>query len=502
MKLPHLLSIATTLSSLVLPLSAQNERVYQKGFLSQEEALASIEVPDGYELQLVLSDPIIKEPVDIAWDGDGAMYVVEMRTYMQDADASDEKDSTSVISRHEDSDGDGVYDKHSTYINRLLLPRMILPLDNRLMVGITDTLDLWNYSDSTGNGKANKKTKIYTGGKRGGNMEHQPSGLVWGVDNWIYITYESIRYRFTDGKLVTEKIPKGNGQWGLAQDDDGRFFYSRAGAESPAEGFQQQPQYGLVDTSGQLAGGFKSVYPIAPVPDVQGGAKRVGSNGAINVFTGCGGQTIFNGDALPEELYGNLFIPEPVGRLVRRAEVDRSKGVTTLTNATPRKEFIRSKDVNFRPLQVKTGPDGCLYIVDMHRGIIQQGNWTKKGSYLRGIIDKWGLDKNIGKGRIYRLVHKDHKPGPKPNMLDEKTKDLVKHLSHKNGWWRDTAKRLIILREDRQSVVPDLESNALNTSLDTQARLTNLWTLEGMSEAKPELLVKLLSDSESRKAFS
>jgi len=342
------------------------------------------------------------------------------------------------------------------------------------------------------------KTKIYEGGKRGGNMEHQPSGLIWALDNWIYITYESIRYRFTDGKLVTEKLPRGTGQWGLTQDDDGRLYYSQAGAEIPAKSFQQNPQYGIIGLRGELDRDFKKVYPIAPVPDVQGGKKRIGSSGGVNYFTGVAGQGIYRGNALPSDLYGDLFIPEPVGRLIRRAKVVRENGKTTLINTTPESEFIRSKDINFRPLQASTGPDGCLYIVDMHRGIIQQGNWTKPGSYLRGVIDKWGLDKNINRGRIYRLVHKDHKPEERPQLNSLKTEELLKYLNDSNGWLRDTAKRLIILREDRDSVIPALEKVVVKSSVKTQTRITTLWTLEGMSRVKPTILSKLLSDSDPR----
>jgi len=231
---------------------------------------------------------------------------------------------------------------------------------------------------------------------------------------------------------------------------------------------------------------------------VQGGKKRIGASGGINYFTGVAGQGIYRGNALPSDLYGNLFIPEPVGRLIRRAKVVREKGKTTLINTTPESEFIRSKDVNFRPLQASTGPDGCLYIVDMHRGIIQQGNWTKPGSYLRGIIDKWGLDKNINRGRIYRLVHKDHKPETIPQLNSLKTKELLQYLNHSNGWLRDTAKRLIILREDRESVIPALENASLKSKVKTQTRITALWTLEGISGVKSSLLTKLLSDSDPR----
>mgnify|MGYP007000077801 len=76
----------------------------------------------------------------------------------------------------------------------------------------------WNYRDSEGDGVADEKEKIFEGGKRGGNMEHQPSGLIWALDNWIYLTYQNVRYRYVNGELETQKLPRGGGQWGLTQD--------------------------------------------------------------------------------------------------------------------------------------------------------------------------------------------------------------------------------------------------------------------------------------------
>lgn len=479
------------------PLLAEpGDTIYQKGFLSQEAARKSIELNDGYALDLVLADPQIHEPVAMAWDGNGALYVVEMRTYMQDADASREQTPKSRISRHEDTNGDGIYDKHSVYIDNLLLPRMVLPLDDRIMVGITNTLDLWTYRDTDKDGVADEKLKIYEGGRRGGNMEHQPSGLIWNLDNWIYLTYENKRYRFTDGKLEVQQIPRGGGQWGLGRDDAGRIYYSAAGGEKPAFFFQQPIAYGALDLRGQEANGFREVFPIADVPDVQGGKRRVNKRGGLNNFTGCAGQGVYRGDRLPADLKGDLIIPEPVGRLIRRAKVTRENGMTVLSNAYPGSEFIRTRDINFRPLWATTSPDGAMMIIDMHRGIIQQGNWTRKGSYLREVIDKWGLDKNIQHGRIYRLTHDTFRPDRQPRMLDESTAELVAHLSHPNGWWRDTAQKLIILRKDRESVVGQLEELALNGK-SKLGRLHALWTLEGMGKASSALITAALADSSS-----
>ena len=115
-----------------------------------EEELKTIQLPDGYALELVLSDPIIKEPTAIAFDGDGKMYIVEMRTYMQDIDGTDELTPKSRISLHESTKGDGVFDKHSAYLDNILLPRMVLPLDDRVLVGITDTNDITLHRDANG----------------------------------------------------------------------------------------------------------------------------------------------------------------------------------------------------------------------------------------------------------------------------------------------------------------------------------------------------------------
>ena len=472
---------------------------YQQGYLSPEEAQKSIVLQDGYSLELVLSDPDVIEPVSLAWDGNGVLYVLEMRTYMQDADATGEKDPISRVSRHEDVNGDGIYEKHSVFVDNLKLPRMLLPLDDRIMIGVTDSLDLWTYRDSDGDGVADEKVKVYAGGRRGGNMEHQPSGLLWNIDNWLYCTYEAKRYRFTNGEFVVENLPKGEGQWGLGRDDVGRLYYATAGGEKPAQAFQQPIVYGALNlpSSLQEEKEFRSVYPIANVPDVQGGARRLNKGGGLNHFTGGGGQSIYRGDRLPADLQGDLILPEPVGRLIRRAEVTRENGMSKVSNVYQKDEFVCSTDVNFRPLWTATSPDGAMLMIDMHRGIIQQANWTRPGSYLRGIIDQWGLAQNIGKGRIYRLKHTSYRPDRRPQMLEESTAELVAHLSHPNGWWRDTAQKLIILRDDRGSVVSELEE-LVRTGSSALGRMHGLWTLEGVEKVTPEILMFALNDRDSR----
>src|SRR5690606_39082391 len=182
------------------------------------------------------------------------------------------------------------------------------------------------------------------------NLEHQRSGLVWNLDNKIYVSVESRRYNYQNGKLIPELYrERPGGQWGLANDNYGRIFLSSAGAETPALNFQQNPFYGRLDLRDQYTAEFKSVWPIVATPDVQGGVKRLRPDSTLNHFTGGGGQTVYRGDKMPE-LVGDLFITEPVGRLVRRAKVHQTNGKVTLTNAYDREEFLTSTDMNCRPV--------------------------------------------------------------------------------------------------------------------------------------------------------
>lgn len=455
-----------------------------------------MEIQSGYRLTPVLTEPQIHEPAAIAWDGNGRLYVVEMRTYMQEIDGKDQLKPVSRVSRHEDTDNDGIYDRHTVFADNLSLPRMVLPLLDRVIIRETNTLDLKSYQDTDGDGVADKIELWHEGGNRGGNLEHQPSGLIWNIDNWLYTTYSRHRYRFTDGRVIREPLPHGAGQWGLTHDDEGRIFYSSAGGENPATDFQRPIIYGQLSLPGEQADNFREVFPIDSVPDTQGGRGRLRDDNSLNRFTASCGQSIFRGDRLAPDLYGDLIICEPVGRLIRRATVTNDAGRIEVRNAYDQTEFIRSTDPNFRPVNSATGPDGCLYIVDMYRGIIQEGNWVREGSYLREVVQEYELDRNIGRGRIFRVDHASTQRGPQPRMLDESPAELVAHLTHPNGWWRSEAQKLIILHGDA-SVVPVLTQMASGHD-NPLARLHALWTLDGLSAVSPELLTAKLNDEDPR----
>jgi mono/diheme cytochrome c family protein/glucose/arabinose dehydrogenase len=461
------------------------------------ESLKTMQLPPGYRLEPVLTEPQIAEPVALSFDGDGRMFVVEMRTYMLDIDGTGEHEPKSRVSLHEDTDGDGMYDKHSIFADGLLLPRMVLPLERgRALIGETDTNDIMLWTDADGDGVAEKKKPWFVGGPRGGNMEHQPSGLIWSTDNWLYTTYNAYRLRWNPGGTpLKEPTAPNGGQWGVSQDDWGKQWFVNAGGEKGPVNFQTPIVYGAFNVKDQFVADFDAVWPLVGIPDVQGGAERRSrpEDQTLNHFTAtCGGE-VYRGDRLPAELKGNLFFGEPVGRLARRTKIEVKDGLTFLSNPHGQSEFLRSTDPLFRPLQFANAPDGTLYVIDMYRGIIQEGNWTKEGSYLRKVILQYGFDKPVGRGRIYRLVHETTKRGPQPKMSGESPAQLVAHLAHPNGWWRDTAQKLLVLKQDK-SVVPALTGMA-RTHAEPLARFHALWTLEGLDALTHELVREKLKDA-------
>ncbi len=468
--------------------------------LSPEQSLQKFVLPAGYHLELVASEPMIAEPVAIAWDGNSKMYVAQMETYTQDADGTDTKKPISRVMLLEDTNGDGKMDKSTVFIKNMVLPRMLLCVNHELLVNETDTYDIYSYKDTNGDGISDVKKIVYKVGKVApGNLEHQRSGLIWNIDNYIYQTVDPIRFRYVNGVLKPDSLHSGsNGQWGLTSDNYGRLFFSRAGGENAGSGFQINPKYGQLEFSDAYSEEkFSPVYSLIQNPDVQGGLARNRPDSTLNHFTAANGQSIFRGDRLPADLEGDYIINEPVARIIRRAKVINREGKTYLESAYEApKEFVSSTDTYFRPVNTYTGPDGCIYIVDMARGIIQESNWTQKGSYLRGKIDYYGLAKVNQRGRIWRLVHDDFKPSAMPKMLDVPAKNLVAYLDHPNGWWRENAQKQIVILNDK-SVVPTLKLMATgqkNTS--ALGRLHALWTLEGLDAISKDFLITALKDSD------
>jgi mono/diheme cytochrome c family protein len=506
------------------------------------EEAAGFMLPAGYRLELVASDPDVISPTIIEFDGNGRMYVGEMIGYMIDAEATREHDPISRISRWESTKGDGVYDKHTIFADHLVAPRMILPLtDGAILTSETDSDDLIKLTDTNGDGVADKREVVFTGIGQSGdaNIEHQKAGLVWGLDNWIYTTYNAFRIRWTPNGFLRERTGPNGGQWGLGMDDDGKMWFVDAGGERGPMNFQYPIHYGAFTPCAPPARGaapdpncpagmengfekdFAVAWPAPSIGDMQGGIGRIRMPAQnLNHFTAATGPAVVRGGKLPADLQGDLLFTEPVGRLIRRAKIVNVEGLTELRNAYPGSEFVTSADQLFRPVNISNAPDGTVYIADMYHGIIQEREWSGPGSYLRAKIEQYQLDKVAAYGRIWRLRYDGRAavaatstnmgqpaiPAVQPSfapprMYGETPAQLVAHLSSPNGWYRDTAQRLIVLSQDK-SVVPALQQIARRAEAGGEggslARIHALWTLEGLGALDAPLVRALMKDQSPR----
>jgi mono/diheme cytochrome c family protein/glucose/arabinose dehydrogenase len=456
-------------------------------------------LPPGYRIEPVLTDPVISDPVGVTFDGNGRMYVLEMRSYMLDADGTGMRNPVSRISRHEDTDGDGTFDRHTVFADNLVLPRIAFPLeDGAILVLETDNRDLYKYADTNGDGVSDSKTLFYAGYGRVTNMEWQPGGMAWPLDNWLYTTYNPFRLRIQpDGSVIREETDPNGGQWWISQDNYGKLWMVDGGGELGPVNIQAPIIYGAMNVADNFEPDFQVPWP-APggIADMQGGMNRVRlPDGTLNHFTAASGVEIYRGHRLPQDMVGDLFFTEPVGRIVRRAKVVERDGLVQLQNAYPGSEFIRSTDPLFRPVSIHNAPDGTLYLVDLYTGIIQDAQFV--GPYLRAKVEQYGLDKQHNNGRIWRISHESATPDTaRPQMYRDTPAALVGHLGHANGWWRDTAQKLLVLRRDT-SVEPALRTMA-RTSGNPLGRIHALWTLEGLNRLDAALVRELMADTDPK----
>ena len=420
--------------------------------LSPAQEAKRLLLPRGYRMEPVLSEPLIEDPAQIAFDGNGRMFVLELRGYEQTPEGIDLIPPLGRISLHEDRNNDGVFERHTVFVDKLVFPRFVLPFGaNAILTMETNADEVWKYTDTNGDGVADKKELFTTNFGRAGNMESQQASLFWAMDNWLYSTVNAFRLRWTPNGLSREPTGPNSAQWGVTQDDDGKVWFQGGAIGMPGY-FQFPVHYGNFAPPDQFEPDLDIVWgaPIG-IGDIQAGLPGTRMpDGSLIYATAAAGNEIYRGDRLPKDLIGDYLYGEVVARIVRRLRPVKTDGLTQLRNVYPKSEFIRSMDPLFRPADMTTGPDGTIYIADMYRGMIEGAEWAKEGTYLREKIKQYQLDKVLRHGRVWRLTYDGiARDRTRPRMLDETPAQLVAHLSHPNGWWRDTAQQLLVLKQDR-----------------------------------------------------
>ncbi|MCP9767842.1 dehydrogenase [Lacihabitans sp. LS3-19] len=474
------------------------------GFLSLSSDKPNISldkyvVEDGFELNLVASEPLLKAPVSMEFDNKGRIWVVEMIGYMPNLEGIGEDEQNGRITILEDLDKDGFFEKSKTFMDDLVLPRGIaLVYDGILYV---NGPELW-FAEIK-NDLPGKKTLVDPKYADAGNVEHQPNGLMMNMDNWIYNANSNFRYRKVKGKWLKEPTSY-RGQWGITRDNFGRLYYNSNSTQLKGDYLlpniaTKNEFFKPILSENQKLTNDQRVYALQATSVNRGYQKGIlDENGKLKNVTASCGPLVYRGAQFPEEYDLNAFVCVPEANSIKRNILKFDNLETKATQAYHDKEFISSYDEGFRPVNLFNGPDGAMYIVDMHRGIIQHKAFISQ--YLSTMLAQKKLDTLQNLGRILKVVNKNKSLQIPPNFSQASTSELLGLLSSPNGWIRDRAQQILILKKDK-SLKKDLLSLS-KSDAENHAALHALYVLEGTGSLSFAILKEILNETKQEETMA
>lgn len=487
---------------------------------SPADALKTFKTLPGFRIEQVAAEPLVRDPVAMSFDENGRLFVAEMVDYSEQAN-----DFLGTIRLLEDADGDGRFDKSTIFAEKLSWPTAVTCYDGGIFVGAAP--DLWYFKDTDGDGKADVKKLVFTGFGRS-NVQGLFNSFQWGLDNRIQgatsssgaqvrragdessppIALSGRDFSF-DPRTLDLTPTSGGAQHGMSFDDWGRKFVCSNSDHIQLVMFEDRyiarNKY-LAAPSPRVSiaadGPQAEVFRISPVEPwrivrtrlrVSGAVKGIveGGGRAAGYFTGATGTTIYRGNAWPAEYRGQAFVGDVGSNIVHRKVLEPAGVGLIARRIDEGKEFVASTDIWFRPAQFANAPDGTLYIADVYREVIEHP--LSLPPEIKKHLD---LTSGRDKGRIYRVVPEGFKQLALPKLGQATTEQLVATLSHRNGWHRDTAARLLFQRQDRGAVAL-LEKSAAESTLP-EGRMHSLYALQGLDALSPEVVLRGLGDEHPR----
>ena len=466
------------------------------------ESLAAMRPRPGFTVELVAAEPLIESPVAFEWDALGRLWVVEMRDYPLGMDGKGEPGGRIKILT--DNDGDGRFDKATLFAEGLSYPTGLHPWRDGVIVAAVPDIAFYRATD--GDDESDERTVLFTGFKPG-NQQHRMNGFEWGLDGWLYgangdsggkvngISISGRDFRFLpDGSAF--EADSGQSQYGRRRDDWGHWF----GNNNPTwlwhyfldeRYITRNPKLAVKTTKNVLAN-YPEPTRVFPAYALDAAPVRLNQPQSLGHVTSACSPAPYRDALFGPEFATSVFICEPVHNVVHR-EVLTQDGVTFLSRRAhdeQTSEFLASSDPWFRPVYAKTGPDGALYIADMHRFVLEHPEWIAPETQSR-------LDLRAGadKGRIWRIFPTSAKLAPTPNLAALDTQKLALAIESENGWQRDTAQRLLI--ENKAQDAAPLLRQMLRRSKNPKARLQALATLGTLNAATADDLRAGLRDKHS-----
>ena len=411
-----------------------SEKGHYTEALSPEEEMKHFELDSSFKIELFASEPNVLSPVDMAWDEEGNIYVIEMGDYPDNAVAGKAKGRIRVL---KDINHDGTIDSAIVFADNLPSATSMLPWKGGLIVAAAP--DILYLKDTTGDFHADTKEVLFTG-FFAKNSEAQITCLRFGVDNWIYANNNA-----QDGKVTFAKNPaapaldvggsdfrfrldrglfeneSGWGQFGMTMDDWGHRFYSQNTyhiQQSPIH-WKYLHRHNFLPSSNadiNISDHDLLMFQKTPPPywryertkrrQKEFDSQKLGNKEyADKHFTGASGGTFYLSDAFPEEFYGSVFTGDVAGNLVHRDVLSPGKVnpafIAKRSEKEKDREFLASTDPWTRPANFIVGPDGYLYMIDMYRQHIEAP--TSVPDDLKAEMD-YSNGENYG--RIYRILPK------------------------------------------------------------------------------------------------
>lgn len=443
----------------------------------------------GMAIQTVAAEPLLDSPMALSFDPQGRIWVVELPGYMRDIDGSEQQKADGKVVLLEDTNQDGHMDKRTVILDGLEAPRAILHVYGGILY--SQGTELW--WARLENKKVTDQQLVDSLYVVGGNIEHQPNGLLYHVDNWIYSAKSNARYRLKEGKWLRE-VTTSRGQWGLSSDVQGRLYYNNNSVSVMADYTMpnqliQNPYHKVKAGVNQYIGTSNRLYGYQATAVNRGYQEGVlDEEGKIKNFTSACSPLVFTGNQLGEGFFQDVFVCGPEANLVKRYHLQEEAGITQAVPAYDSTEFLVSKEETFRPVNLYNGPEGSLYILDLRKGIIQHRAYMT--SYLREKILNRGLDSINGRGRIYRVVAEENLNAEARNFVDLNSSELSDLLSSELAYERNFAQQELVFRQDK-TIVPALEALALQTE-QPYAQLHALWTLEGLDAFSAKLWLEMV----------
>lgn len=472
--------------------------------LTPPQSLKRIRVPVDCTLQLVAAEPLTTDPVAIDFGLDGELWVCEMHDYPAGLHGNYEPGGKIRILR--DDDGDGVYDRSTVFLDGLPFPTGVTVWRSGVLICAAP--DIWFAEDTDGDDRADIRRVLFTGfGTE--NYQARVNSLTYGLDGWVYgscglfggdirsevtaktVTIGNRDFRIDPDRGLIEPLA-GRTQQGRVRNDDGDWF----GCSNSQPVFH----YPLLDDRSRKG------LPLPPmVVQVNAGAdplqmfpmlaeyQRFKLSGPAGRVTAACGLGIYRDEWLGQSFAGNAVVCEPVNLVVHRRQLER-QGVTFTGHRAAgeeQSEFLTSTDNWFRPVQMRTGPDGGLWIVDMSRAVIEHPRWIPED--IRATLN---VRAGENQGRVYRMLPRDRGPRPAPKLASLSAVELVDQLRSPNGTIRDLAQQLLQWRDDR-TAISALQSLATGDAPVT-ARSAALWVLRRWDALPTEALRTALQSPDSR----